>query len=408
MSGRLTRKDLSILIGNSLDHFDTSLYGFLAPLLAPLFFPKYEPTIQLILAYSILATSLFTRPIGAFIFGLIARTLGPIKGLAYSLIGVSITTVIIGLLPTYALAGWLAPFSLIFVRIIQGIFAGGEVTISKLYIMEDKSHIGAFRASYLYQTSSMFGIIFASLASWIVITCNYSAAWRICFCLGGCTGFFGYFLRRYQVNGCTTKQNEVLISHITPGIDAIWNNKLNILSITVTTVFSHMTYAIPFIVMNSFIPMITSIKLETMMALNTSLLAVDMITIPILGRLGLKYDPIKIMVSSCAILALTIIPLWQGLNNASLFYVTFVRFWFIICGVLFLCPLNLWYKNLLNSHDQYLIIGIGNSLVAAIGHLTPTLCLSLWHITGTSLSISLYIITITLVTIYVLKTAKPN
>lgn len=403
----LTNKDLSILIGNSLDHFDNSLYGFLAPLLAPLFFPQYEPTIQLIIAYSILATSLFSRPIGACIFGLIAQTLGPIKGLSYSLIGVSITTVVIGLLPTYPLAGWPASFSLIFVRIIQGIFAGGEVTISKLYIIEGKSDKEAFKASYLYQTSSIFGIILASLASWIVITSNYNAAWRICFFLGGFTGFFGYFLRRYQVSSCATKDSKVVISSMITAIYAIRNHKLNILTITVTTVFSHMTYAVPFIAMNSFIPMITSIKLEAMMSLNTSLLTVDMIMMPILGHLSLKYAPSKIMISSSLILALTIVPLWQGLNNSSLFYVTFVRVWFITWGVLFLCPLNLWYKNLLNSHDQYLIVGIGNSLGAIIGHLTPTICLSLWHLTGTSLSIAIYIVIISVITIYVLISTKP-
>ena len=408
MSQRLSKKDLSILIGNSLDHFDTSLYGFLAPVLAPIFFPKYEPIVQLILAYSILATSLFTRPIGAITFGLIAQALGPIKALSYSLIGVSICTVIIGLLPTYTIVGWLAPLSLIFVRTIQGIFAGGEVTISKLYIMENKSYIGAFKASYLYQSSSMVGTILASLASWLVISSKNNEAWRLCFCLGGCTGIFGYFLRRYQVNDYKDKQNKIFLPNIAPGFGAIWNQKLNILRVAITTIFSHMTYAIPFITMNSFIPMITTIKLETMMAFNTSLLAVDVMLIPILGHLSLRYSIAKLMVTSCIILAFTIIPLWQGLNNASLSYVTFVRFWFIILGVFFLCPLNLWYKRLLNSSDQYLLIGIGSSIGATIGHLTPTICLSLWHITGSSLSISLYIIIIILATIYAITTVKYN
>ena len=65
----LTKKDLSILLGNALDNFDTSIYSFLAPLLAPRFFPHADPIVQLILAYSVLMISLIARPLGAFVFG---------------------------------------------------------------------------------------------------------------------------------------------------------------------------------------------------------------------------------------------------------------------------------------------------------------------------------------------------
>src|SRR5438093_892004 len=103
----LTKKDLSILVGNALDNFDTSIYSFLAPLLAPVFFPKYDPIVQLILAYTVLMISLFARPLGAFIFGVIARKHGPVFGLSYSLIGVAIATVYTGFLPSYEDIGWL-------------------------------------------------------------------------------------------------------------------------------------------------------------------------------------------------------------------------------------------------------------------------------------------------------------
>ncbi len=49
----LTRQDLSIIIGNGLDHFDTAIYGFIAPFLSKIFFPHNDPVVSLILAYSI-------------------------------------------------------------------------------------------------------------------------------------------------------------------------------------------------------------------------------------------------------------------------------------------------------------------------------------------------------------------
>ena len=57
----LSKRDYSILIANMVDHFDTSLYSFLAPVFARLFFPNDDPMISLILAYSVLASTIITR-----------------------------------------------------------------------------------------------------------------------------------------------------------------------------------------------------------------------------------------------------------------------------------------------------------------------------------------------------------
>src|SRR5438309_1114006 len=140
------KKDISILIGNALDRFDTSLYGFLAPVMGPIFFPNHDPVVQLILTYATSITSLFSRPIGTFLFGMIAHYKGPVFGLSYSLIGVAITTVCIGCIPSYALIGWLAPLSLVLIRLVRGICAAGESTIAKLYIMENKSDNHALKS----------------------------------------------------------------------------------------------------------------------------------------------------------------------------------------------------------------------------------------------------------------------
>src|SRR5665213_55435 len=134
------KKDISILIGNALDRFDTSLYGFLAPVMGPIFFPHHDPVVQLLLTYATSATSLFSRPLGTFLFGMIARYKGPLCGLSYSLIGVAVTTVCIGCIPRYDVLGWLAPLSLVLMRLVRGICAAGESTIAKLYIMENKSN----------------------------------------------------------------------------------------------------------------------------------------------------------------------------------------------------------------------------------------------------------------------------
>jgi MFS family permease len=401
----LTQKDTSILIGNALDHYDSAIYGFLAPLLGPVFFPNYEPIVQLILAYSILGTSLVTRPIGSLLFGMIARRYGPISGMSYSLIGVALSSIYIGFVPSYADVGWIAPLSLILVRMIKGIFAAGESTIAKLYIMENKPSSQALKASYAYQSSSMFGTILASGAAALVMA-TYTDAWRLCFWLGGATGIIGCFLRRYSSSPVEARAFD---AYQLSSLTALWHHRANILRVAIATGFGHMTGAIPFVFMNSFVPLITNISLETMMLLNTALLTLDMLLIPLLGRVTLKYESVHVMVLASVVLTFTIIPLFICLPSASLEYVAFVRIWIVFWGVVFLCPMNFWFKGLFPASEQYLLVGMGGALGATtIGRLTTPFCLWLWYISGWTFVPALYLAGLTLVTGCVLYAARPK
>lgn len=195
----LNKKDISLLMGNALDQFETALYGFLTPLLSPIFFPDYDPIVQLILGYSILATGLITRPIGAFLFGGIAKKYGPNFGLSYSILGVAMTTIAIAFLPGFSHIGWLAPCTLLILRILKGLFGAGECTIARLSILEEKKDNLALRTSYYYETSTMFGIIIASLAATLTIELqDHFLAWRYCFLLGGVVGIMAYYIRQSQ------------------------------------------------------------------------------------------------------------------------------------------------------------------------------------------------------------------
>ncbi len=194
----LSKRDYSILIANVVDHFDTALYSFLAPIFAQLFFPNDDPIISLILAYSVLASTIITRPVGSYIFGLIALTHGPAISLSYSLIGVGVSAISLGFIPTYEQIGVYAPILLIILRFFGGIFSAGEIAIAKLYILSEKNKINAVKSSYLYQTSVMIGIVIASFVSSLVLENPESQQWRIYFIIGGVAALFGYILRIYK------------------------------------------------------------------------------------------------------------------------------------------------------------------------------------------------------------------
>jgi MFS family permease len=402
----MQKKDLSILIGNGLDHFDTALYSFIAPILSNIFFPNNDPIISLILTYSTLATSIIARPIGAMIFSVIAKNYGANIALSYSLIGVAITTMFIGCLPTHSMVGWLSPLMLIIVLMIQNMFAEGESAIAKLYILDNKIQTQALKSSYLYQLSTMLGIIIASFVSAILTNSNHQEYWRLCFIFGGSIGIIGLYLRRYS----TIFQQEMtkplkLPTKLINSVNLINDNKLKIFRGSIVIGFSYMTYTLPFILMNSLVPMVTSISLGSMMAFNTILLIIDAIMIPIIGYLIKKYNPASIMTKAAQILFISIIPLWLYMDGASLLYIHFLRLWIVILGVIFLCPLNLWFNNLFaGSDDKYLLTSIANALgTSLLGRLVPLICTSLWYFTDSLFPIGLYIAMISLATIMAVK-----
>ncbi len=428
MKNSLSKRDISILIGNTLDHFDTALYGFLAPLLSGIFFSNHDKKVALILTYSVLATSLFTRPIGSYFFGVIAKKYGGVFALSHSLIGVALTTTLIGLIPSRAQIGWLSPLLLVVIRTMQGIYSEGECAIAKLFILENKEEKQAFKASYLYNTSTIFGIIFASFISTLVLNADYNKYWRICFIFGGLTAFAGYFLRKISLplSSPTSlchfreRRNLVIKNHkpfswistfagmiICHDLLTIWNNKLNIIRISFAVGFSYMTYIVPFVFMNTFIPLITDISLETMMRFNTEFLILDMIMIPVIGNLTNKSHYLKILIGTIILMILSLIPLWWFLNNSLIWYVNFVRIFIILVGVSFLSPLNCWLNDMFKTDDKYLLCGIGSSIGSSlIGRLAPSTCLMLWYITNSSISIAFYITIISLITLWCVKPRK--
>ncbi len=386
----LSKRDWSILLGNALDHFDSAIYAFIAPIIAPLFFPYQDPVVQLILIYSLLATSLVTRPIGAFIFGALANHHDPEKLLSLSLLGVAFLTTAIGFLPTYATVEWLAPLFLILVRFIRGLFSSGESTIAKLYILEDKSRDQSLSISHMYQSSTVLGIIMASLMVTLIShTETPTTYWRIPFWISSFTGLAGVYLRWKKLPKKFTRKKSEPNS-----LKLLWKEKMGILKIALATNVSYLTYGIPFIFLNTFVPLITSITLSEMMTLNTIFLGLDMLLIPLFGTYLKKFSVKTVLFWSSTLLTITSIPLFYFLENASIAYVTFARCWIVILGLIYLCPLNVWYLDQFEGPKKYLLIGMGNALSAGtIGRLSTAVLLFLWHETGLILFPALYITT---------------
>ncbi len=365
------------VIGNALDHYDIALYALLTPFIAPIFFPTDDYIVQLILGYGLMSTGLITRPIGAFFFGRMATKYGPKTSLVITLGGVSISTLCIGLIPGYSTIGIYAPILLVIIRIAQGLFASGEHSVSMLFIMEHVKNGNHAKASSYYLISTMGGMMIASwAATWVSASSDPSYYWRLPFFASIFTGAVGLFLRFLlkDVQNPPREQEK-------NGMEIIKINKNKLIRIIIVSSFSHMTYVIPFVFFNTFIPILHPNITQTAMLLqNSQLLMLDVVLLLICGWITDKMSYSKWMASMSFALFLTIIPAFYLLSSSSMDVIIAVRLWIILIGVAFVAPLKAWFFKMLSGQEKYLVLGVGYAIGAEfLGRSTTAICLFLWY-----------------------------
>jgi len=113
--------------GSIIEWYDFYLYGSATALVfSTLYFPTHDPAISLILAFATFGVGYAARPLGSLLFGHLGDRMGRKAALIYTLVGMGVSSTLIGLLPTYEQIGLLAPILLVLLRLIQGIALGGE------------------------------------------------------------------------------------------------------------------------------------------------------------------------------------------------------------------------------------------------------------------------------------------
>lgn len=151
---RFSRRRLAsaLIIGSTLEWYDFLLYGAMSALiLGQLFFPAVDSVAASLAAFSLFAVGYVARPLGGIIFGMIGDRLGRKTALVWTFILMGATSTSIGMLPTYAQVGLLAPIMLLCLRLLQGAGAGAEFGIASVYAVEHaqsgkKGLIGALPA----------------------------------------------------------------------------------------------------------------------------------------------------------------------------------------------------------------------------------------------------------------------
>ncbi|STY31469.1 Major facilitator family transporter [Legionella wadsworthii] len=194
-------------MGNIIEWFDFGLFIFMAPIIGGKFFPQESANTATIHALMVFAIGFLCRPIGGIFFGYFGDTRGRAKTLRISILIITLSTFLIGIIPSYQEIGLFAPTLFIILRLIQGISIGGEYSGIMIYLAESASqkHRG-FITSFAASGSNL-GFLCATLTLTLlnlffsVETIN-TWAWRLPFLVAG---IFGSFLTYYRFQLSETK-----------------------------------------------------------------------------------------------------------------------------------------------------------------------------------------------------------
>jgi MFS family permease len=183
-----------------VDVFDLTLVLFIAAIIGSAFFPKTNPTAQLLYVFATYSLTLLARPLGGLVFGHVADRIGRRLTMLVTLVGLGVSSALTGALPTYAQFGIAATALFVLLRLVVGIFVGGEVSGSHLIAIESSSPsfrglVSGIIESGYYWGYALAALTYALLRDYFGLSRFVSYGWRYAFLVGLAVALVGVVLR---------------------------------------------------------------------------------------------------------------------------------------------------------------------------------------------------------------------
>jgi len=313
-------------VGTMIEWYDFYIFGSLAAILSPKFYPPGNDTFAFIAFLSTFAVGFLVRPFGALFFGRIGDLVGRKYAFLVTLSIMGFSTFAIGLLPSYATAGWFAPIVLLLIRVLQGLALGGEYGGAAVYVGEHvPDNKRGFYTSFIQITATLG--FFVSIVV-ILITQNsmskedFSAyGWRIPFLISIILVIISLYIRlkmkespifaELKATGMTSTQplkdaftkwanlKQVLISLFgaTAGQGVVW--------------YTGQFYAL------FYMQTVLKVNIKTANIVIAIALLLGMPFFTVVGALSDRVGRKKLMMAGCLLAVLTYIPIYKAMDRAA-------------------------------------------------------------------------------------------
>ena len=409
----LRRAIVGASIGNTVEWFDFATYNFLAVTLALVFFPPGNPTAALLSTFAVFAAAFFVRPLGGLFFGPLGDRLGRQRVLATVIILMSLSTFVIGLLPSYATIGVWAPLLLVVARCVQGFSAGGEFGGASTFLAEySPDERRGFLVSWL-EFSTLIGFVLGSLlvlflSSTLPEDAMTSWGWRIPFLLAGPLGIVGLYIRlRLEDTPEFKALEETGEVSQSPFKETFVENWKQILQVGGLVIIQNIGFYVVLSYMTTYFQDPLGFS-PTAASLSTTItLLVGMVLIPPLGALSDRVGRKPLLLASCIGYAVLTYPLFLLLNVGNLIAAVAAHVALGALLAVFISTSIAALTELFPTRVRYGGFSIGyNFSVAIFGGSSPYLAQYLVSTTGNPLSPAFVVIGGAVATLLVVLTVR--
>ena len=313
-------------VGTMIEWYDFYIFGSLATVISPLFYPGGNDTLALIAYLSTFAVGFVVRPFGALFFGRIGDLVGRKYAFLVTLMIMGGATALIGFLPTYATIGLAAPIALLVIRILQGLALGGEYGGAAVYVAE---HVPdgkrGFYTSFIQITATLG--LFMSLAVILIVQNTMSAeafrawGWRLPFIISiFLVGISLYIRLRMKESPIFEHIKSTGMTSAKPLKEAFgrWDNlKRVLISLFGATAGQGVVWYTGQFYALFYLQTILKVNVTSATYIVAAALVLGMPLFVVFGALSDRIGRKRIMMAGCLIAAISYVPIYRAMQSAS-------------------------------------------------------------------------------------------
>ncbi|MBD0408679.1 MFS transporter [Bacillus sp. 1021] len=399
-------------IGNAMEWFDFALYSYLAVIISKNFFsPVQNDELKLIFTFATFAIAFLLRPVGGIIFGKMGDKFGRKMVLTITILMMALSTLIIGVLPTYDQIGVWAPILLLLARILQGFSVGGEYAGAMVYIAESSPDNKRIRLGSGLEIGTLSGYIVASVLVtvlfWALSDVQMNSwGWRIPFFLSIPIGLFGLYLRSHLDESPIFENDISENQERQPGLlEVIKTYKKDIFLCIVFVAFFNITNYLLLGYMPSYLDENLGIS-DNISTPVTAIVLIIMVPFALtFGKLGDKLGNKKVITIGLVLGIVFSIISFQFLNMGN---ITFLFIGLLLLGIVLsvyegTMPGSL--PTLFHTDIRYRTLSwTFNLSVSIFGGTTPLVASWLTHVTRNNLAPGFYLLAVSLIGLIVVLT----
>ena len=313
-------------VGTMIEWYDFYIFGSLAAILSPKFYPPGNETFQYVAYLATFAVGFLVRPFGALFFGRIGDLVGRKYAFLVTLSIMGFSTFVIGLLPSYATAGWFAPIVLLLIRVLQGLALGGEYGGAAVYVGEHvPDNKRGFYTSFIQITATLG--LFVSLVV-ILVTQNAMSkedfaayGWRIPFLISIILVMISLYIRlKMKESPIFAELKSAGMTSTQPLKDAFtkWPNLKNVLiSLFGATAGQGVIWYTGQFYALFYMQTILKVNVKSANIVVAIALLLGMPFFTVVGALSDRIGRKKLMMAGCLLGVLTYIPIYKAMERAA-------------------------------------------------------------------------------------------